>query len=948
MKRILLILLAATFVYSANAEWLHLSKIGQHEGLSCEEVKDMVFDHDNRLWIATEDGLNCFNGSFIIPYYQDKLSGSELNCLLDAHEEGKLYIGTQRDGLNTYDYKTAQFKHYRKNRKDPSALATNDVTSLAKAADGGVWIGTYWKGVDYKKFGSDKFIHYNQSNVKGLVSNHTWKVMDLGNGKLLVGHVNDGISIIDIKRRTARNYRHSDNDPSSIKANEVLSVLREDKYHIWVGTNIGLDLFDLRTGKFTHFTDGDHLHRRIFDIKKMKNGDIWIGTELGGIVIMHRHGGNTPDKATYSYITESDDEWGLNNKTVRSILYDKYDNIWIGTWGGGVNFLTPNDMLFVNMSYMSGPFTKSVTHHSLSSVCFGNDGRIFVGSMGGGLDVLGADWSNIGSNYPTTGASQNIHVVYSDTKGDIWIGCFGGGAYVSRDGINFKQIFTADIANPSEIDARGFYDDGKGNLYVATSNHVYCFDRATAKLKKHIIVPENITSVIATDRSGNLLVGTFSSGLFIFDRNYKLLSRLETENGLPSNTINYIMTHSDGSIWLATGKGLAVLYGNAYNKIKVYGFESGLKNLHVKAVLEDDKHNIWVSTNQSISVMVHGMDKFINYTYKDGISTGNFSEGGAGQTKDKKLIAFTSYDGVTMFAPSRVLLKNPSPRVLISAVQVYKSVVGVNVDSIISTHASAEIELSYDENIFTVNFSVDDYSKRDLVEYRYRLLGQNSNWTVTDRNRIEFRDIAPGDYTLEICCRFRNQQWGKPSMLNIAINPPLWLTWWAKTIYIILLVLLVFYSNRSFARRKLDKERLGLFTDMYRKLSENKATNKSKDESKGIKRRLTPADIEFIKHVDAILEKNINRNFGVSQLAQELGMNEATVYRKMKRCKGMTTFEYIRYYKMERVKKLLTESDYNISQIASMLGMRDSAYLRRCFKETFGINPGEFKEEEKE
>lgn len=131
------------------------------EGLSNNNVLSIAQDKQGYLWFATEEGLNKFDGVHFISYYKDipdklHITGNELNCLLDDPIDSILWIGTQRAGLNAYNYSNNTFTIYKHDPGDHNSLITDDVTSIKPASDGNLWITTYWNGIDYldKKTGN--------------------------------------------------------------------------------------------------------------------------------------------------------------------------------------------------------------------------------------------------------------------------------------------------------------------------------------------------------------------------------------------------------------------------------------------------------------------------------------------------------------------------------------------------------------------------------------------------------------------------------------------------------------------------------------------------------------------------------------------------------------------------------------------------------------------------
>lgn len=90
-----------------------IKKLGLEKGLSNNYINDIVEDKKGYLWFATEEGLNKLEGNHFTSFYKKSgkvlnLTGNELNCLLDDPTEPILWIGTQRSGLNAFNYQTNQ------------------------------------------------------------------------------------------------------------------------------------------------------------------------------------------------------------------------------------------------------------------------------------------------------------------------------------------------------------------------------------------------------------------------------------------------------------------------------------------------------------------------------------------------------------------------------------------------------------------------------------------------------------------------------------------------------------------------------------------------------------------------------------------------------------------------------------------------------------------------
>lgn len=800
------------------------------EGLSNNSITDIVQDGQGFVWIATESGLNRFDGKNFTVYTKNNsdLVSNELNTLLYDKEENKIWIGSQREGISIYDCFSQSFKNYTVDE----GLRTNDVTDLSHAKDGGIWITHYHLGVEYydKKTGeSTLFADREIANMKS----QNWCSCDDGKGHLYIGHRYDGISIIDIKNMTARNIRHNPNDDKSLPGNEVRAIYMDSQKNIWVGTNGGLALFNPQTEEFITFkhdpSNPNSLNSDvIYNIVEMKDGNLWIGTDMSGISILNL---NTitltaPQEIKFQNIVVAKDSLmdGLSSHNIRSLFQDSFNNIWIGHYRKGIDFISNKPLFFNILPYNINNKDQS-NEKQIWDIYIDKDEQLWVGTENEVAIFQDNKFKksiDIKPYLTNSRVSVYINAIKSDKNGYIWLG-------TNNSDILKLAPHTYQIKNiPLDEESRyvhAFYEDiHNDKMWIATENGLFSCRNDIIDKEEHInkqLSDKTVYSILH-DKQGKLWLATFGKGIFIFNQKDSLINNIVKEKGFCSNAINSLYLDSKGSIWAATRNGLACFEDtNIPEQYQIYNDAQGLESPYIWAIQEDHSGNIWISTNTGISLWDRKEKKFSNYNYQDGIPSGDFTSSSVGLNKDG-IIYFGSLNGICYFNPQELTQKKQqiTPVQIIECLSLNKQI-ETNYKEMLLPSANNKIELSYNHNSFRISFSNPDYSQSQQVEYAYMMEGLDNIWYNThDENQVTFRNISPGEYTFKVKSRLKNQDWDEVNIatLDFVIQPPLWLTWYAKLLYVVAACVIIYFTLRSY-KRKID---LKTSLELERKNSQNK------------------------------------------------------------------------------------------------------------------------------
>lgn len=787
---------------------LILKRMGVEQGLSNNYVMDIAQDNRGCIWIATESGLNKFDGREFTVYNRNNspICGNEHNVLLSVPQDNTIWIGTQRDGISILDVGQRTFETLDVH----NGLITNDVTDLKMAADGGIWITHFHLGIDHYNRKTKKVESYNTSNVKGF-SGRNWTSYDDGKGHLYVGHAEDGLSIIDLKARTCENFRHAPDDPKSIPSNTVHAILIDRSERIWIGTGNGLSLFNPVTKEFTTFRsqpDNPHslLSNQVYDIRQTRDGNIWVCTNMGGVSILDLRQNSFihPDQVQFRNIAVTNGIHGLSSPNARCLFEDSFGNIWIGNYRGGVDVICRLQPQFKTLPYQMRRY-GAYANKQVWGINVDTGGRLWLGGENEVAIFVKGRMKEVLN--PQAVKNTHVNVIYTDRSGDLWMGMYLDGVMIYRH--RTGQMERLSDAYPN-LDVRCFYEDEDGKMWIGTESGIYSYESGRFACEDSINnqLADNMIHSILRDKQGKLWIGTFGKGIQILNSHNNLVYSLTTDNGMASNAISHLSMSSRDEIWAATRNGLVFFERTDHPMgFRIFTEKDGIENGYVRAIQEDERGNIWFSTNDGISCYEKATGVFKNYNYHEGVPRGDFMDGSVCRTDDGT-IYFGSQNGVCYFRPATLDYSEKVAPVVFTEFRTLTGDLRPEYAEKMVPIIKNKIRLSYRNNNLRIGFNVTDFSQAGQVEYIYQMEGLNNSWYNTHgENQVIFRNLPHGNYTFKVNARMRNQSWTNDNIasLTLIIDPPLWLTWYAKLFYVIVACLLLYYMLR-FYKHKLELE----------------------------------------------------------------------------------------------------------------------------------------------
>ena len=778
-------------------------------GLPNNQIQCIFQDKYGWIWLGTSQGLSRFDGYRFVNFVHNpedtsSLSG-ELVRVIFEDSRGNLLIGTENGGLNIFDREKERFFHPFKNLPEFKSKEIS-VNTLIEDHEGNLYIGTDRNLLKVDKFGHLTTVRPQSRYLAQGFSGYFIRALQFDNsGNLWIG-TTDGLF----------QYHPDSNLIETVpfpllneQSREVLKVFKDDDGQLWIGTySNGILIIDPVTKSVHHLQLGPYFKRTetIRAISRGILGDYWIGTR-GGLYIYSKNKG-----VTGFFKHDDRDNRSLANNSVLDIFHDARGETWIGT-RGGLNLLAKSKQVFRGFSALPND-----NHYLNSSIIYAfwmdKKERIWVGTEDGGINIYDPEKGTFKylmtqDNNPNSISQNCIKAFLDDKKGNLWIGTFWGGIDVLNMESGIIKHYRHSSDNPLSLSDDRVWAlclDDDGGIWVATSAGIDRFDPET-KLFWHFpkLVKNSQVYWISIDSDRNVWLGT-SDEIIIYDPFNESITRYK------EHSIAFL-EDSGKRHWIATiDKGIA-LYSKSAGALKYYSKHDGLSNNQALCILEDDNHYLWISTSSGLSKFDTKNEKFRNFSSRDGLRNDQFNYGAAYKANDGELL-FGGIAGFNIFNPKEILTDNPHVPLVFTELRVFNKPVpigdGKNAILKMSISETSHLILKNDQKVFTLEFTALDFVNNTGNLYSYFLEGFDKGWNEPSTSRTAtYTNLNPGDYTLKI----KRVLPGNPAadeelMLDITVLPPFWMTWWFRTLTILVIIMLSYFLIRFILNREKIKNEL--------------------------------------------------------------------------------------------------------------------------------------------
>lgn len=814
---------------SAKKPHFLFDNIPVEQGLTSNWIMKVLTDQQGFIWVGSQHGLFRYDGYHFKrfrnnPEDPSSLAGNYINTLFQD-SQGVLWVGLERDGFAQYHPETESFTNYRHEPDNKNSLSHDAVFAISEAQDGDLWLATFRGGLNRFNRRNNTFTRFRHDpqNPGSLSDDKIYTLLQDSQGVLWLGTRSGGLNRFDKETATFKRYQHDPDDPASLSHNRVYSLFEDAGGTLWVGTRGGgLNRFDRQTESFQHYRhDPDNPESlssdQVWDIFEDQAGALWIGTLKGGLNLFDK-----VNQRFSRYQYDPQNKRTLPDNDVFSITQDQNGLLWLGTFGKGVCKFDPASKRFgLTMHDPNNP--NSLSYGVVRGIVKGKNGILWIGTESG-LNRYNpeTDQFHYYRHEPDNPRSINdnyITAVFEDSAGTLWVGTLSGLNQLNQQSNSFVRFQN----KPDNADSLsdnyvvGIHQDSLGNIWIATRDGLNRFNPQLRNFTRYRHSSADVTSIshdvissLYSARDGSLWIGT-EGGLNKFNVETQTFERYRHDPGNPnslSNNMVYSLSEDpQGNLWLGTDSGL-----NKFNpKSKAfthYREKDGLVSNRVSMVMTDKNGNLWLNSG-GITMFNPESGELISHIGAEARCLGGTNR--HFQATDGQM--FFGYEGYCAFYPEDAIQKSPPPTIVLTDFRLLNKTVPIGDAKAKSPltqtiNHTRSITLSHRDNVLSFEFAALHYSDPKKNQYKYKLEGFNQDWIETgaDNRRATYTNLAAGDYTFRVKASNHQGVWNEQGRdIKLRILPAPWRTWWAYTIYALVLATLVLVFVRIQGKKVLSE-----------------------------------------------------------------------------------------------------------------------------------------------
>ena len=823
------------------------------QGLSQDIINDIIIDQDGFVWIATEGGLDRWDGVELerILGPGNIFENSTIASLLQD-STGDIWIGTFSDGVFRYDLENNTIEPALDLKYQEFQDISQFVEMFADESINTLLIAFSQQVVRFDKRYQTHEVVFTLPKDNAQEGRFI-RAIQLVDNYLLVA-TSAGLYAVDLnsENNTFQLVNHlADLAKTEFNIN-TKSFLLDRNDNVWLGTVTGL--FRANKQALKTFLDAQQQHtnpfqevseqRNIWDIHETANDEIWFGTDIGLMRLQMANNG----PVLKHVLVPKNGYTDLQYKRVKVLTSDSNNNFWLGTHYGGALYWVKESLGFESISSMSSrKMTGKLSHDVVWSIIETEPDIIWIGTESGlnRLDLKHAKIDNyLNENMlsertgePLSFEERSIDKMFLLPQRRLLLSTQDG---IRIFDINTEQLYVpqADHELAEEI-FRGFNFgaqlDKEGRLYFL--NHEYSeyfrYDTNTLALERLPLVEQSKEldirfshdGFVDVHTDGRIFLSTYENLWLIDPDTFKAEKVLDYPEHMRSReyAVNSVVTDNDGTMWLGFSNfGILGLDANTY-AIKTELNRDNLLASNIAYSLQlDDLGNLWFSSHSGLHRYSPANNTVRDYHYGVEVNAAEFNQDVYTRLHDGRL-AFGSTNGIVIVDTER-LNRDVRADVFTASMAITElSLESRQIDTAKRDLAGSHFTLAHDDYGISIRFSPMVMASAVSSNFKYRLMKNGNLVSVgqVEDPRVSFAILPPGEYRFEVSLFNQNADFTiLPSDITFTIPYPPFRSPFAYFVYAIsvLLIISLYWHRRRQAQDILfaAQQQVKLFGDAFK------------------------------------------------------------------------------------------------------------------------------------
>lgn len=803
---------------------LRFDNYNVRDGLSADFCRDICQDSRGFLWIATQNGLNCFDGISFQNFYHNPSDTNSLNGnivrSLTEMPGGLLIIGTN-DGLSVYNIYKNRFENHRIKQDELLPGKNIFIRKTFCDADNNLWVNhsgvidVFDSLLNYKF----RFTDSAQGKIlQDIIVDFNYPVLDAQNN-LWIPSDNMGIVIVERNSWRVTCYKNS-SDSLFFGASIGGFYLDTMRNSVWFSSwGAGLWNYNLTTKKLSKRTFRAS-NKSFTGIYNTFNGIIPFGDKIlcgsaaGGLFEF-----NPADESYKTHTHDVYDASSISSNEVDRMFTDRNGNLWISTYDGlSKAVLAQTPFHFYSEQFRS---KRNEPFPQLLSFALVDSTWLLAGTEKDGLFALNRNTGEVKHCFSKNPLKENENVIvrlYVDRNKTIWAGTFAGFfIYNIQKNILIKPTGIFGELPKEEVTA--IHQDSYGDYWFGFRRKILLVHYASKenKLSKYFggsqnkaganKFPNPAVSRIREEKNGNILFSTVGEQWFVLwnraENSFTGFPKPESEQKKSTEWISDLLPDSSNSTWLSSYNGHGLMYYD-YNTdhLENYTRQEGLCNEIVKSLTRDGNGNLWLGTQNGLSRFNIAQKTFINFDATDGLPDNKFTRTSFFDSTSNLIYLLTPH-AVIYFNPDEIKEKPSVRNLCVQKIQINGKDTAVDL--------SQPLTLSYKENYINIEYTSVNFKDGSRTKFYYILEGLDENWNEAGSKRFaSYSNLAPGNYVFKLKASVGNNESSEEiNALTFTILPPFWKTWWFRLLILFFIISCIYWivARRVRLIRKEEKQK---------------------------------------------------------------------------------------------------------------------------------------------